>query len=55
MNFFFQYLITINYLLNILYNPRVKPGMTREEVASVLPEVLPEVREFVANNNPKSP
>lgn len=42
-------------LLNILYNPRIKPGMTREEVANLLPEVLPEVREFVARANAKNP
>jgi Protein of unknown function (DUF2927) len=39
------------YLLNILYHPRVRPGMTREEVRAVLPEVLPGVRAFVARIN----
>ena len=39
------------YLLNILYHPRVRPGMTREEVRAVLPEVLPSVRAFVARIN----
>ena len=42
------------YLLNILYNSRVKPGMTRSEVRALLPEVLPEVRAWVdANNKPR--
>jgi hypothetical protein len=41
-------------LLNILYNPRIKPGMNRDEVARVLPEILPEVRAFVARANPKN-
>jgi len=42
------------YLLNILYNRRVKPGMTRGEVRVLLPEVLPEVRAWVdVNNKPK--
>jgi Protein of unknown function (DUF2927) len=40
------------YLLNILYDSRVRPGMTRDEVKAVLPELLPRVRERVARNNP---
>ena len=39
------------YLLNILYHPRVRPGMTRAEVLALLPKVLPEVRAFVAEVN----
>ena len=39
------------YLLNILYDPRMRPGMTREEVRALLPEVLPSVRAFVAKVN----
>ena len=39
------------YILNILYHPRIRPGMTRPEVEAVLPEVLPEVRAFVARIN----
>jgi hypothetical protein len=39
------------YLLNILYDPRIRPGMTKEEVGKVLPEVLPSVREWIANTN----
>jgi hypothetical protein len=39
------------YLLNILYDPRVKPGMSRDEVRAVLPEVIPTVRAIVDRNN----
>jgi len=40
------------YLLNVLYDPRVRAGMTREDVNNVLPEVLPAVRTWVGNVNP---
>lgn len=39
------------YLLNILYHPRVRAGMTRDEVRALLPEILPEIRKFVAKTN----
>jgi hypothetical protein len=39
------------YLLNILYDPRIRPGMTKEEVGKLLPEVLPKVRVWIANTN----
>ena len=39
------------YLLNILYDPRIRPGMTRAEVEALLPMVLPAVRAFVEDNN----
>ncbi|HEY0327847.1 MAG TPA: DUF2927 domain-containing protein [Rhodopseudomonas sp.] len=39
------------YILNILYHPLIKPGMTVAEVKAVLPQVLPEVRAFVAKLN----
>jgi hypothetical protein len=39
------------YLLNILYDPRVQPGMTRQQVRALLPQVLPDVRAFVASVN----
>ena len=39
------------YLLNILYDPRIRPGMTRAEVEALLPAVLPGVRTFVEGNN----
>jgi hypothetical protein len=39
------------YLLNILYDPRIRPGMTVDEVRAVLPAVLPTVRAFVARKS----
>ena len=37
------------YLLNILYDPRVRPGMTRKEVNALLPEVLSTTRGWVTH------
>ena len=39
------------YLLNILYDPRIRPGMNVEEVKAELPEVLADVRAFVRQVN----
>ena len=39
------------YLLNILYHPRIRPGMTRKEVEALMPEILPSVRAWVAQTN----
>jgi hypothetical protein len=39
------------YILNILYDPRVKAGMTIEEVKAVLPDVLADVRVWVRKVN----
>jgi Protein of unknown function (DUF2927) len=39
------------YLLNILYDPRIKTGMTVEDVKAVLPEVLADVRAWVRKVN----
>jgi hypothetical protein len=39
------------YLLNLLYDPRVKAGMTVAEVKAVLPEVLTDVRVWVKKVN----
>ncbi len=43
------------YIMNILYDPRIKAGMTVDEVREVLPTVLPDVRTWVAkiNNLPR--
>jgi hypothetical protein len=43
------------YILNVLYDPRVKTGMTVEQVKAVLPEVLADVRVWVrkVNNLPE--
>jgi hypothetical protein len=43
------------YILNILYHPRVRAGMTREEVRALLPEIMPEVRAWVAKVNDLTP
>jgi Protein of unknown function (DUF2927) len=40
------------HLLNILYDPRIQPGMTKEQVSRLLPDVLPTVRAWVARTNP---
>ena len=39
------------YLLNILYHPRIRTGMTKAEVRAVLPQVMPDVRAWVARHN----
>jgi hypothetical protein len=39
------------YILNLLYDPRIRPGMTVEEVKAVLPEALTEVRAWVRKVN----
>jgi hypothetical protein len=39
------------YLLNILYDPRIRAGMTKEEVNALLPEVLSTARIWVRDVN----
>ncbi|WP_299810811.1 DUF2927 domain-containing protein [Tardiphaga sp.] len=39
------------YILNILYDPRIKAGMTVQDVHAVLPQVLTDVRTWVAKVN----
>jgi hypothetical protein len=39
------------YILNILYDPRIRPGMTRSDVEALLPQVLPDVRAWVTEVN----
>jgi hypothetical protein len=39
------------YILNILYHPRVTAGMTADDVKALLPEIMPQVRAFVAKTN----
>ncbi len=43
------------YILNILYHPKVRPGMTRAQVCALLPEIMPDVRAFVAKANNLAP
>src|SRR6516165_7369591 len=40
-----------HYFLNILYDQRIRPGMTKAQVGAVLPEVLPRVREWIRASN----
>jgi hypothetical protein len=39
------------YLVNILYDRRVRAGMTKDDLGKILPEVLPSVRAWVTNAN----
>jgi hypothetical protein len=39
------------FLVNMLYDPSVRPGMTKSEVENLLPKVMPTVRAWVANAN----
>jgi hypothetical protein len=39
------------YILNLLYDPRIKAGMTVQEVKEVLPDVLADVRAWVRKVN----
>ncbi|MEW6641813.1 MAG: DUF2927 domain-containing protein [Pseudomonadota bacterium] len=43
------------YILNILYDPRIRAGMTVDEVRAVLPEVLVSVRSWIAQVNGLQP
>ena len=43
------------YILNILYDPRIRPGMEADEVRAVLPQVMPAVRAFIARVNNLEP
>jgi hypothetical protein len=43
------------FLLNILYHPMIRPGMTRAAVAAVLPEVLPAVRAWIGESGNPPP
>jgi hypothetical protein len=39
------------YILNLLYDPRIRPGMTVDEVRAVLPAALADVRAWVRRIN----
>jgi Protein of unknown function (DUF2927) len=43
------------YLLNILYDPRIRAGMKPDEVRALLPQVLPTVRSWIARVNNLGP
>jgi len=36
------------YILNILYDPRVRPGMTRPDVEKLLPDILPNIHRWIS-------
>jgi hypothetical protein len=42
------------YILNILYHPRVRAGMTRAQMRRLLPQIMPDVRAIVAKTNAPS-
>ena len=39
------------YLVNILYDPRIRPGMSKAEVDALLPDIFRAVRAWVARAN----
>lgn len=39
------------YIMNILYDPRVRPGMSAAEIRAVIPQVLPSTREWIGRVN----
>jgi len=43
------------YLLNILYDPRIRAGMTKDQVNELLPQILPDVRAWVTKVNGLKP
>jgi hypothetical protein len=43
------------YILNLLYHPRVRAGMTAAQVRKLLPEIMPEVRAWVVKVNGLKP
>jgi hypothetical protein len=43
------------YILNVLYDPRIRAGMKPDEVRALLPHVLPTVRSWVARVNNLAP
>ena len=42
------------YLLNILYDPRIRAGMTKGQVGAILPEVLSTARAWINSANARS-
>ena len=39
------------YLLNLLYDSRIRAGMSKEQVRELLPKILPDVREWITKVN----
>jgi hypothetical protein len=42
-------------LLNLLYDPQIRPGMTKDDALHLLPQILPDVLAFVASSNKTRP
>lgn len=36
------------YILNLLYDPRIRAGMSKDQVKELLPQILPDVRAWIA-------
>jgi hypothetical protein len=39
------------YLLNLLYDPRIRAGMSKDQVKELLPKILPDVRAWITKVN----
>jgi len=39
------------YILNLLYDPRIRAGMSKEQVKELLPQILPDVRAWINKVN----
>jgi hypothetical protein len=37
--------------MNLLYDPRIRAGMSKEQVKELLPKILPDVRAWIAKVN----
>ena len=48
MGFFDMY---DQYMLNMLYDPRIRAGMSNDQVKEILPKILPDVRAWIAKVN----
>ena len=39
------------YIMNLLYDPRIRAGMSKEQVKELLPKILPDVRAWITKVN----
>lgn len=39
------------YIMNLLYDPRIRAGMSKDQVKELLPKILPDVRAWIAKVN----
>ena len=42
---------TISIILNLLYDPRIRAGMSKDQVKEILPKILPDVRAWITKVN----